>query len=119
MRAARQTERLARKARALRSQRMLAHEGTSDEMPDTIPDDTPGTIPDDTSGTIPDSAVEVPASELAPETLRNLAEEFVTRDGTDAFDAEAKVRTVERLLERGEVVLWFDEETGSCNILPA
>ena len=39
------------------------------------------------SGAPPDeNAIEVPFSDLAPETLRNLAEEFVTRDGTDYGD---------------------------------
>jgi uncharacterized protein YheU (UPF0270 family) len=56
---------------------------------------------------------------MAPETLRSVIEEFVTRDGTDRFDAATKIRTVEGLLERGEVEIWFDEATRSCNILPS
>ena len=66
----------------------------------------------------PKSGIRIPADQLAPETLRGVIEEFVTRDGTDLFDAETKVKTVEGLLQRGEVEIWFDEETRSCNILP-
>ena len=67
----------------------------------------------------PASGIRIPPGDLAPKTLRGVIEEFVTRDGTDLFDAETKIRTVEGLLERGEVEIWFDEETRTCNILPA
>lgn len=62
--------------------------------------------------------IEIPTDALDRETLRNVIEEFVTRDGTELSDADAKVRQVEELLRRGEVAIWFDEETRTCNILP-
>ena len=62
--------------------------------------------------------IRIPSDRLAPETLRNIIEEFVTRDGTNLAEAETKVRRVEELLRRGEVVIWFDEGTRTCNILP-
>ena len=63
--------------------------------------------------------IKIEPEQLAPETLRGVIEEFVTRDGTDLVDAETKIATVGGLLERGEVEIWFDETTRSCNILPA
>lgn len=50
-------------------------------------------------------------------TLRNVIEEFVTRDGTEFSPLATKVAEVRALLGRGEVELWFDPETSSCNIL--
>jgi len=67
----------------------------------------------------PKAGIRIPLDELSPETLRGVIEEFVTRDGTDPFDAEPKIESVRRLLERGEAELWFDQATRSCNILPA
>lgn len=63
------------------------------------------------------SGIRIPPDRLEPETLRGLIEEFVTRDGTDATEGEAKIRQVQGLLERGVVEIWFDPENGSCNIL--
>ena len=63
--------------------------------------------------------IRIPPDQLAPETLRSVLEEFVTRDGTNLVDADIKLRQVEALLQRGEVELWFDAETRTCNVLPA
>ncbi len=62
--------------------------------------------------------IEIPAEELSPRALREVIEEFVTRDGTEMSDVETKVREVEELLRQGHVVVWFDEATRTCNILP-
>lgn len=62
--------------------------------------------------------IRIPPDHLAPETLSAVIEEFVTRDGTDLVEGKAKIRQVEALLKRGEVEIWFDEATRSCNILP-
>ena len=67
----------------------------------------------------PRPGIRIPPYQLAPETLRSIIEEFVTRDGTDLVEAETKVRKVATLLQHGEVEIWFDEATRSCNILPA
>ena len=74
-----------------------------------------------TSERTPESAIEVPADEIAPETLRNLAEEFVTRDGTDYGAVEKtldeKVDALMRQLELGEAKIFFDTESETINIV--
>ena len=67
----------------------------------------------------PRPPIKILADQLAAATLRNVVEEFVTRDGTEATDAETKIRSVLELLRSGAVELWFDATTGTCNILPA
>ena len=63
------------------------------------------------------SGQRIPPDQLAPQTLRNVIEEFVTRDGTELSEAAGKIAQVQRLLERGEVELWFDDESRTCNIV--
>lgn len=67
------------------------------------------------------SGVEIPWRELSPEALRGVIEEFVTREGTEYGAHEvalaSKVAQVRRQLERGEVVLFFDDEAGSCQLV--
>ena len=75
--------------------------------------------PAEKGSTEPKPGIKIPPDQLAPETLRSLIDEFVTRDGTDLAEAETKIRKVEELLQRGEVEIWFDEATRTCNILPA
>ena len=67
----------------------------------------------------PRPGIRIPPNQLAPETLRGIIKEFVTRDGTDLVEAETKINRVATLIQRGEVEIWFDEATRSCNILPA
>ena len=66
--------------------------------------------------------VEIPIERLSPEALDGLIEEFVTRDGTDyglrEQTVEEKKSAVIRQLKRGEVVVVFDQESESCNIVP-
>jgi hypothetical protein len=68
-----------------------------------------------------ENAIEVPHTDLAPETLRNLAEEFVTRDGTDygavEKDLDAKVAGLMRELESGKAKIYFEAESGTINIV--
>ena len=65
--------------------------------------------------------MEIPFAALAPDTLRRLIEEFVTRDGTDNGDLdhslEERVLAVRRQLEKAEAVIGFDPETESCSIV--
>ena len=65
--------------------------------------------------------IEVPAANLDPETLRALIESFIVREGTDYGDAEYsldnKVDQVRRQLDRGEVLLMWDEVLESCNLI--
>ncbi len=60
----------------------------------------------------------VPHNRLSQEAFRGLVEEYVTRDGTELTDADLKVEQVSRLLESGKLVITYDEETGTCNIIP-
>ncbi len=70
---------------------------------------------------IPESAVEVPHTELSAEVLQSLAEEFVSRDGTDYGAAEKslaeKVALLIRQLETGRAKIYFDPESESINIV--
>lgn len=56
--------------------------------------------------------VEVPHAQLAPEVLRRLVEEFVTRDGTDYGVVERtlaeKVAAVMQQLRAGELMIVVD-----------
>ena len=64
--------------------------------------------------------MEIPHTALAPATLRNLVEEFVTREGTDygshVYSLQDKVRHVLRQLEQGSAVIVYDSQTESCHI---
>lgn len=69
------------------------------------------------------SGVEIPPTDLSPEALRGVIENYVSREGTDygevEWSFEQKVAQVELLLQRGEARLVFDPLTESCTILPA
>jgi uncharacterized protein YheU (UPF0270 family) len=68
----------------------------------------------------PAELVEIPAAELAPETLQSLVETFVLREGTDYGAQEvslaSKVAQVVRQLQRGEARIVFDPATESVVI---
>lgn len=63
----------------------------------------------------------VPWKDLPPDTLHNLIEEFVTRDGTDYGDTEistaTKVEQVREQLKKEQVFVVFDETTESVSVL--
>jgi uncharacterized protein YheU (UPF0270 family) len=65
--------------------------------------------------------VTVPLDRLDPDTLRRLAEAFVTRDGTDYGATEpsldAKVDDVLRQLRRGEAAVVYDPESETVTIV--
>ena len=65
--------------------------------------------------------MQIPIERLSPEALDGLIEEFVTRDGTDyglrEQTLEEKKSAIVRQLERGEIVVVFDAESESCNIV--
>ena len=71
---------------------------------------------------IRENGVEIPFARLTPELLRRVAEEFVTRDGTDygavERTLEQKVAAVRHQLERGEAVILYDTESETLNIAP-
>jgi uncharacterized protein len=63
----------------------------------------------------------IPHDRLSQEALQGLIEDFVTRDGTDSGymdgSLEQSVEMVMRQLVRGDVVIVFDEVTGTANIV--
>ena len=63
----------------------------------------------------------VPWKDLPPETLHNLIEEFVTRDGTDYGDTETptatKVEQVRGQLKKNQAFVVFDEVTETVSVL--
>ncbi|ATM99208.1 MULTISPECIES: YheU family protein [Proteus] len=65
----------------------------------------------------------IPWSELSTETLDNLIESFVLREGTDygiqEKTLEQKVADVKKQLKSGEAVLVWSELHESVNIMPA
>ncbi|KAA1195047.1 YheU family protein [Photorhabdus heterorhabditis] len=64
----------------------------------------------------------IPWQQLEPETLLNLIESFVLREGTDYGEheksLEQKVTDIRRQLERGDVMLMWSELHESINIMP-
>ena len=76
---------------------------------------------DDESPTATEGSVEVPYAQLAPETLRKVIEDLVTRDGTDYGDVEKtleqKSTTLMRLLESGAAMLVVDLATESIGVM--
>ena len=72
----------------------------------------------------------VPYTMLQPDTLRGIVEEFVLREGTEygygqsegsessrSAGLDAKVGQVMRQLERGEVLVVYDEASESCDLV--
>lgn len=64
----------------------------------------------------------IPWQDLSPETLDNLIESFVLREGTDYGERERsleqKVSDVKRQLKSGDVVLVWSELHETVNIMP-
>ncbi|MBB63925.1 MAG: cytoplasmic protein [Waddliaceae bacterium] len=63
--------------------------------------------------------IQIPHTALDKNTLFAVIEEFVTRDGTDLQVASLKIDRVLQMLEEGKVVLVYDEESETCNIVSA
>ena len=65
--------------------------------------------------------MQIPYTALSADALRGVIEEFISREGTDygdqEFSLEDKIRQVRAQLESGEVVLTFDEESETCNLV--
>ena len=66
-------------------------------------------------------AVVVPHDRLTPVALRSLAEEFVTREGTDYGSVErsfdVKVQALLRQIASGEAVVVYDGESDRTHIV--
>ncbi len=65
----------------------------------------------------PETGIRIAPTDLSPEALRGVVEEFATRDGTNLAEGEVKVAQVMNLVERGEVEIWFNAVTRTCNIV--
>ncbi len=61
----------------------------------------------------------IPHTQLSSAALRAVVEEFVTRDGTDHSPVEGRVAKVLQQLHVGQVELHFNDQTQTCNLLPA
>lgn len=65
--------------------------------------------------------MEIPYKAIPPETLRNMIEELITREGTDYGEQElalaSKVKQVMLKLERGEAAILYDEALETCEIV--
>jgi len=65
----------------------------------------------------------IPYQELQATTLTALIEEFIDREGTDygelAVSRETMVAQVHQQLSDGKVVICYDDESETCNIVPA
>lgn len=63
----------------------------------------------------------IPYQSLNSDVLDNIIEHFVLREGTDYghqdYSLEQKVAAVRRQLQRGEVVLTWDAELETCNLV--
>ena len=64
--------------------------------------------------------VKIPHHQLNPDTLRNLIEEFATRNGTDYGESEVsldrKIEQIYHQLKTGKAVIVFDPEEGPANL---
>ncbi|MBM5458887.1 YheU family protein [Pseudomonas sp. P66] len=59
----------------------------------------------------------IPHQQLEPDTLQNLIEDFVSREGTDNGDESTelqKVQAVRSQLASGQAVIYFDAEYTQC-----
>jgi uncharacterized protein len=65
----------------------------------------------------------IPVDKLSPAALQGVIEEFVSRNGTDYGQVEASratsVNQVKRQLEKGRVILIYDDETETTNMFLA
>lgn len=62
----------------------------------------------------------IPWQEIPSESLQNLIEEFVSRDGTDYGVQETplstRVEQVRKKIEKGTVVIWYDDVTETISL---
>lgn len=59
----------------------------------------------------------IPLDQLSPDALDGILTEFVTRDGTELGEMQTKKAQTHRALQQGELILCFDPESGTCNLL--
>lgn len=68
-----------------------------------------------------EEGVEIPCEQIAPDTLRHIIQEFVSRDGADwdqtGCTLEDKVEQVLRQLKTGQAKVVFDLKTQTANLV--
>ncbi|MBF0447268.1 MAG: YheU family protein [Magnetococcales bacterium] len=66
--------------------------------------------------------MEIPFEQLNPDVLHAIAEDFVTREGTDYGEVDIslaeKVAQVVRQIKQGQAVIRFDPKSETCGIFP-
>jgi uncharacterized protein len=66
-----------------------------------------------------DLRMQIPYQSLSESALHAIVQEFVTRDGTDNSPIDARIRAILKQLRNGRLVIHFDDETETCNIILA
>lgn len=65
--------------------------------------------------------MEIPVEELSADILNAIIEEYVTREGTDygeqEFSLNQKVEQIRAQIDRGEVKIWFDPDSETCQLV--
>jgi len=65
--------------------------------------------------------IEIPLDRLSPELLSGIIEEFIQREGTDygvnEVSLDDKIQQVKKQIQQGDVVITFDQQTETCNLL--
>ncbi|HJN52272.1 MAG: YheU family protein [Pseudomonadales bacterium] len=65
----------------------------------------------------------IPHDQLSAQALNGIIEEFITREGTDYGQRETpleeKIRQIKAQIDRGEVIILYDSESQSCNLVPS
>lgn len=69
-----------------------------------------------------EDGVDLPLDRIDPDTLRNMVEEFVTREWSELTDAgcslDEKIEQVIQQLKADKAKVVFDLTTETCNIVP-
>ena len=69
-----------------------------------------------------EAGLDIPYQQIAPETLRRMIQEFVTRDGVDWADSgctlDDKVEQVLQQLHSNRVKVVFDQTSQTANLVP-
>lgn len=60
----------------------------------------------------------IPHQQLSKDALRGIIEEFISRDNDIDLSLEESSDKIKKLLDNGDLVVVYDEESESCSILP-
>jgi uncharacterized protein len=61
--------------------------------------------------------VEIPYTELSPDALQGVLEEFVSRDGCEYTSVTEKAAQAALEVKAGRLKIFFDPHTGSCQLV--